>query len=129
MKKVLLALLTLVLLCGAVFAAQTYTVTARVVSGSGAIQAELQPVDFTIPSGATGTVTAFYATNPKTGWESKTLGKNIYCVTQGRGSMETATLSTSFLQGPTAFTWAGTREPTANLPTRCNSTRVLTISS
>lgn len=84
MKKILLALLALVLLCGVAFAAQSYTVTARVVSGSGAIQAVLEPVDFTIKSGTTGTVTAFYATNPKTGWESKTLANNIYCVTQGR---------------------------------------------
>lgn len=84
MKKIALAVTVLAIFCAAAFAANTYTVTARVVNGSGAIQAELQPVDFTIPAGTTGTVTAFYATNPETGWESKKLGNNIYCVTQGR---------------------------------------------
>jgi len=60
-----------------------YTVYARVVSGSGAIQAVLEPGEFTVPSGSTAVITKFQHDNPATGYHNEKLGKNVYSVTQG----------------------------------------------
>lgn len=60
-----------------------YTVHASVVSGTGAIQAVLQPGEFTVPSGSTAVITKFRHDNPATGYHNEKLGKNVYSVTQG----------------------------------------------
>ncbi|MDO9508935.1 MAG: hypothetical protein Q7I97_06280 [Thermovirgaceae bacterium] len=60
-----------------------YTVYASVVSGTGAIQAVLQPGEFTVPSGSTAVITKFQHDNPATGYHNEKLGKNVYSVTQG----------------------------------------------
>lgn len=60
-----------------------YTVYARVVSGTGSVQAVLEPGEFTVPSGSTAVITKFQYDNPATGYHSETLGKNIYSITQG----------------------------------------------
>ncbi|HDQ93458.1 MAG TPA: hypothetical protein ENN89_04975 [Synergistetes bacterium] len=85
--KNLIIVLGIVLVCSSVaLAAQTYSVTAYVESGSGAIQAVLKPAEFTIAAGTTGTVTKFWWSDPKSGNSSEKLGYggNIYSITQGR---------------------------------------------
>jgi len=65
------------------YAVTTHTVYARVVSGTGAIQAVLEPGEFTVPSGSTAVIKKFQHDNPATGYHNEKLGKNIYSVTQG----------------------------------------------
>ena len=59
-----------------------YSVWARVVSGTGAVQAVLEPGEFTVPSGSTAVITKFQHDNPATGYHNEKLGKNVYSVTQ-----------------------------------------------
>jgi len=88
MKKNIMLRSLVVFAIIAVFAASalavtTHTVYARVVSGTAAIQAVLEPGEFTVPSGSTAVVKKFQHDNPATGYHNEKLGKNIYSVTQG----------------------------------------------
>ncbi len=80
-KKIIILICVLSLLPLLSFSAvKSYTVTAYVVSGTGAIRAVIKPAEFTIPAGKTATITKFYRYCPTNG-EWKKLGKNVYCVT------------------------------------------------
>lgn len=83
-KPLIVAMGLLVLCASVAFAATKHSVTAHVVSGTGDIKAELQPVEFTIPAGTTGTVTKFHWSDPSSGSSSDKLGVggSIYSITQ-----------------------------------------------
>jgi hypothetical protein len=68
----------------AALAQKAYSVTARVDSGTGAIRAKLVPGDFTVPAGKTAVIVSFYHSCPKSNYENKKLGKNIYSLTAKR---------------------------------------------
>lgn len=84
MKKVSTMILTAVCFCmltTTVMAAKTVSVTARVVSGTGAIRAKQQPVVFTVPAGKTAVIKKYFFSCQKSKVTRKVLGKNIYCLT------------------------------------------------
>lgn len=82
--KVILAIALLVLFAASALAVSgPYSVWARVVSGTGAVQAVLEPGEFTVPAGSTAVITKFQHDNPASGYHSEKLGKNVYSVTQG----------------------------------------------
>lgn len=80
----LLVLAIIVTLASMVFAISgPHTVYARVVQGSGAVQAVLEPGEFTVPSGSTAVIKKFQHDDPNNGYHNEKLGKNIYSITQG----------------------------------------------
>lgn len=80
----LLVMAIIVTLASTVFAISgPYTVYARVVHGSGAIQAVLEPGEFTVPAGSSAVIKKFQHDDPNNGYHNEKLGKNIYSVTQG----------------------------------------------
>jgi hypothetical protein len=80
--------LALTLAAGQVLAA---SVTARVVHGSGTgIQAKLEPAEFTVPAGQKAVNLRYSFADSKSGSQSTTLGKNIYCITTGKYMVDAA---------------------------------------
>jgi hypothetical protein len=60
---------------------------ARVVSGTGAIQAQLEPWKFTVPAGKTAVNLSCERHNPASNWSSTALCK-VYSVTQKRDMVD-----------------------------------------
>lgn len=60
---------------------------ARVVSGTGAIQAQLEPCQFTVPAGKTAVNLSCERHNPASNWSSTALCK-VYSVTQKRDMVD-----------------------------------------
>ena len=90
MKKLLLgaglvSVATLVTLAAA--PASAGSCEARVVSGSGAIQAKLEPCEFTVPAGKTAVSLSCERHNPAANWSSTALCK-VYSVTQKRDMVD-----------------------------------------
>jgi hypothetical protein len=96
MKKSILVKFTLagallvILSASALAVSGPYTVWARVVSGSGAIQAVLQPGEFNVPAGSTAVIKKFQHNDPKSGFQNLTLGRHIYSVSQGKYMVDAA---------------------------------------
>jgi hypothetical protein len=88
MKKLLLAALAvaaLVALAPAPVLAESCE--ARVVYGSGAVQAQLEPCTFTVPAGKTAVNLSCERHNPKSNWSSTALCK-VYSVTEKRDMVD-----------------------------------------
>ncbi len=77
-----LALVVLVAAAPVAAASGPFTVYASVTAGSGAVQAQIVPGEFTVPSGHTASIVKFQHDNPGNGYHNEKLGKNIYSVTQ-----------------------------------------------
>ena len=83
-KFALAGALLFVLSASALAVSGPYTVWARVVSGSGAIQAVLEPGEFKVPAGSTAVIKKFQHDDPKNGYQNLRIGKHIYSVSQGK---------------------------------------------
>ncbi len=81
-KSILAVALTVLFTASALAVSGPYSVHARVVSGTGAVQAVLQSGEFTVPDGSTAVITKFQHDNPATGLHNEKLGKNVYSITQ-----------------------------------------------
>jgi len=81
-KSILTILFIVLLAASALAVTGPYSVWARVVSGTGAVQAVLEPGEFTVPSGSTAVITKFQHDNPATGYHNDKLGENVYSVTE-----------------------------------------------
>jgi hypothetical protein len=67
--------------------AEAESCEARVVYGSGAIQAKLEPCEFTVPAGKTAVNLSCERHNPKANWSSTALCK-VYSVTEKRDMVD-----------------------------------------
>ena len=84
---VICAALVLILAAGQASAATVY---ARVVQGSGAIQAKQEVAEFTVPTGQKAVNLRYAFDDPKSGMKSTTLGKNIYCIPTAKYMVDAA---------------------------------------
>ncbi len=66
-KSILAVALTVLFTASALAVSGPYSVHARVVSGTGAVQAVLQSGEFTVPDGSTAVITKSQHDNPATG--------------------------------------------------------------
>ena len=90
MKKLLLAALAVAALVAlAPAAVLAESCEARVVSGSGSVQAQLEPCTFTVPAGKTAVNLSCERHNPKSGWSSTALCK-VFSVTEKRDMVDGA---------------------------------------
>jgi hypothetical protein len=89
-KHGLMAMCVAVVLTVAAGQASAATVYARIVPGSGAIQAKQEVAEFTVPAGQKAVNLRYSFDDPKSGMKSTTLGKNIYCITTGKYMVDAA---------------------------------------
>ena len=87
MKRFIIALLLVAGLAVVAHAGEVRSVKATVVHGSGAIQAVLNPGEFTVPAGKTATHTKCFRADPSSGWSSDALCK-VYSVTAGHDMVD-----------------------------------------
>jgi len=81
-KSILAVALTVLFTASALAVSGPYSVHARVVSGTGAVQAVLQSGEFTVPDGSTAVITRYQHYNPSSGYINKKLGKQVYSITE-----------------------------------------------